>query len=114
MKTFVAALLVSSLAFAEPPLKECREATPLEDQAPDVAGVSVKLRAGEPAPFDARALSLEENCERGKAKASCVAELTDAKTFVWVSKPALVTIIVGAAALSAAAAAGVTAWALKK
>lgn len=104
MKTAIAVLLISSLAWADPPLAQCTEATPLQDQAPDVPGVSVKLRAGEPAPYDARALSFQENCERGKAAVACQAELSDAKTNTWTKPGVIVGMILAAAALGAAAA----------
>lgn len=109
MRTFLAVMLCSSLAFADPPADaptKCTEAT--TDTAPDVPGVSVKLKAGEPAPFAARALSLQENCERGQDKAFLQTFKDDASTQVMIPKPLLVTIITGVIILSAAAAAGVT------
>jgi hypothetical protein len=76
--------------------------------APDVPEVSVRLKAGEVAPFDGRLLALEENLRRGKATADCRAELADAKGNAWVSKPVLITVIVGAVVLGAAVGAGAT------
>lgn len=82
--------------------------------APDIPETSVRLRAGETAPFDGRLISLDENLRRGKQWVDCKAELDDAKQNVWTSKPILITVIVGAVVLGAAAGAGVTAWALTK
>ena len=82
--------------------------------APDIPGLSVRLRAGEQAPFDGRLVELEENRRRGAAMVDCKAELASAKENTWVSKPVLVAIIVGGVVLGAAAGAGVTAWAMKK
>lgn len=92
---------------------------PIADQespvmAPDIPGVSVRLKAGEAAPFDARAIALDENLRRGKAIADCKGELEYGKTNVWTSKPVLVALIVGGIVLGAAAGAGAAAWALKK
>lgn len=70
--------------------------------APDVPNVSVRLRAGETAPFDGRLLSLDENLRRGKEAVDCKAELSSGKENAWISKPVLVGIIVGAVALGAA------------
>lgn len=82
------------LALAQAPEK-CTEG--VVDQAPDIPGLSVRLRAGEVAPFDARAVTLQENCERGKMVAGLRAELADARTFKWVSEPLLATLISGSA-----------------
>ncbi len=81
--------------------------------APDLPGISVRLKAGEQAPFDGRLVELEENRRRGAAIVDCRAELADAKTNVWAPKPVLVSVIVGAVVLGAAAGAGAV-WALKK
>jgi hypothetical protein len=94
MKTFVAVLLVSSLAWADPPVD-----TDTPTLAPDAPGVSVRLRAGETAPFDGRLLSLDENLRRGKSAATCTATLADAEANgVLLPKPAVATLISAAAA----------------
>lgn len=82
--------------------------------APDVPEISVRLKPGETAPFDGRLISLHENLRRGKVTAECKAELASAKENEWVSKPVLIGLIVGAFVVGAGAAAGVTAWAMKK
>jgi hypothetical protein len=116
MKTFVAMLLVSSLAFADPPTESLtiERDTDSPVLAPDVPGVSVRLRPGEQAPFDGRLLGLDENLRRGREAVDCKAELASAKENVWTSKATLVVVIVGAVALGAAAGAGVTAWAMRR
>jgi hypothetical protein len=122
MKTFIAVMLVSSVALADPPDSHFATASadaPIADQespvlAPPIPGVSVRLRAGETAPFDGRLVELGENLKRGQKLADCRGELEDAKTNVWSSKGVLVGIIIGSIALGAAAGAGVTAWAMSK
>lgn len=106
MKTFTALLLIASLAGAAEP-----DDTPT--LAPDVPNVSVRLRAGETAPFDGRLLSLDENLRRGKDAVDCKADLAEAKTNTWVPKPVLVGVIVGALVLGAAGGAAVV-WAAKR
>jgi hypothetical protein len=119
MKTTVALLLVSSLAFADPPAATVTDSVTVENTdsptiAPDLPGVSVRLRAGETAPYDGRLIALDENLRRGKALVDCRAELEAGKENAWVSKPVLIGLIIGSVALGAAAGAGVTAWALKR
>ena len=104
MKTTIALLLISSIALAD------EDAPTL---APDVPDVSVRLRAGETAPFDGRLLSLEENLRRGKDTVDCKAELSAAKENAWVSKPVLISLVVGGLVLGAAGGAAVV-WAVKK
>lgn len=82
--------------------------------APDAPGVSVRLRAGETAPFDGRLLSLDENLRRGKDAVDCKAELASAKENSWVSKPVLVSVIVGALVVGAAVGAGASYAALNR
>ena len=82
--------------------------------APDLPGVSVRLRPGEVAPFDGRQVELEENRRRGAAIADCRGELASAKENAWMSKGAVVALIVGSVVLGAAAGAGVTAWAMRR
>lgn len=106
MKTVLAVLLISSVASAFTP-----EDSPT--LAPDVPEVSVRLRAGETAPFDGRLLSLEENLRRGKDAVDCKAELSTAKESVWMSKPLIVGLIIGGIVLGAAGGAAAV-WAVKK
>lgn len=103
----IAALVMFALAQA--PLD-----TDTPTLAPDLPGISVRLRAGEVAPFDGRLVELEENRRRGAALVDCRTELAVGKTNEWLSKPALVALIAGTAAASAALAAGVTVWAMKR
>lgn len=120
MKTLAALLLVSSVAFAQgKELPGDSQPIPITEAdspviAPDLPGISVRLRAGEPAPYDGRLLEHDESVRRGKALVSCRGELADAKTNEWLSKPVLIAFIVGGLALGAAAGAGVTAWAMSK
>lgn len=92
MKTFIAVLLCSFIAFADPP-----------PDAPvaDLPGVSVRVVAGQPAPFDGRLLSDEENVRRAKKEASERATLVDAQANgVLLPKPAVALLIsAGAAAV---------------
>lgn len=99
MRTFVAVLLCSSLAFAEAP-----DAPIIED----IPGSTVRLRTGEPAPFDGQLLSFDEQVRRGKRLATAEAELEAAHASVLVSKPVLVALILGSIAAGAAIATGVT------
>lgn len=102
MKTALAVLLIASLAHAD------HEDTPT--LAPDVPEVSVRLRPGETAPFDGRLLSLDENVRRAKSAVECRAELASARENVWLSKPVVIGVIVGALLVGAAAGAA-GAWA---
>lgn len=114
MKTLLATLLVSSLAFADPlPGSGFTVPEDTPTLAPDVPEVSVRLRAGETAPFDGRLLSLEENLRRGKSAVECKGELDEAKTNLWMSKPLVIGLIVGGLVLGAAAGAAAV-WAVKK
>ena len=108
MKTLIATLLVSSIAFAD-----SVQDTDSPVMAPDIEGVSVRLKAGETAPFDGRLLALDENLRRGRKMADCEAELADAKTNIWTSKPVLISILIGGLVLGAAAGAGVTYYVLQ-
>lgn len=63
--TFLVVLLVASLAHADP------AETDSPVLAPDLPGVSVRLRAGETAPYDGRLIELSENVRRGKALVEC-------------------------------------------
>ena len=95
----LAVLITCGVAWADPPAD-----SPV--MAPDVPGLSVRLRAGETAPFDGRLVELDENQRRGAALADCRGELASAKTNEWLPKPVLIAIIVGTAVLAAAAGAG--------
>jgi len=111
MKTALAVLLLASVATADPALGVCTDG--VTEQAPDLPGVSVRAQEGEPAPFAGRLLSFRENCERGRASADCRAELDEAKTNLWMSKPLVIGLIVGGIVLGAAAGAAAV-WAVKK
>lgn len=113
MKTLVATLLVSSLAFAQEPGSGFTVPEDSPVLAPDVPEVSVRLRAGETAPFDGRLLSLEENLRRGKDAVDCKAELSEAKTNVWTRPGVIVAMVLSAFAVGGAVAVGAT-LALKK
>lgn len=118
MRSALCLLLVSSAALADPPTATVTDSVTVDSDsptiAPDLPGVSVRLRAGETAPYDGRLIALDENVRRAKELVGCRAELEAGKENAWLSKPVLVTLIVGTAVLSAAAGAGVTAWALKR
>ena len=108
MKVIVLLLIVALPAYA------AEEATDTPVLSPDVPNVTVRLRAGETAPFDGRLLSLEENLRRGKSAVDCRAELAKAQESALLPVPALIAIIGGSLALGVAVGAGVTALALRK
>ena len=101
MRTALAILLASSIAFAEEPLDS-------PTLAPDLPGVSVRLRPGEAAPFDGRLVALDENLRRGQSLVECRAELASAKENAWLPKPVLIAVVIGGVVLGAAAGAAVT------
>lgn len=105
MKTFVAVLLVSSLAFAQAPAALPADAPTVSDcdkpgAQPDVPGTSVCIRkAGEPAPFPGRLVSFDENKRRAKKEANERGTLTDAESNnVLLPRAAVATLISAAAA----------------
>lgn len=104
MKSILLCLaLISNVALAQSP----------DAPLADVLGASVRLKAGEPAPFDGRLLSEDEQVRRAKRLAAAEGELAKAHESALVIKPVFVAIIVGALVLGAGAGAGV-AIALKK
>lgn len=109
MKLIALLLVVALPAYAAEPLD-----TDTPTLSPDVPDVSVRLRAGETAPFDGRLLSLNENLRRGKDAVDCRAELAKAHESQLLPTGAVIAIIAGAVALGAAAGVGVTYFALKK
>lgn len=104
MKPAIAALLVSSLAFAEPPA----------DAPLDEPGRALILEQGEFAPYRGVLLDEQEAVRRERARVRAEVALETAQQGVLLPRGALIAIIAGCAAASAAIAAGVTAWALKR
>ncbi len=107
------AAILSILFFGIPSLAHADESdSPV--LAPDLPGVSVRLKAGERAPFGGRLVALDENVRRTKALVECQGELADGKANVWTSPGVIVALVLGAVVVGAAAGAGVTALALKR
>lgn len=106
MKKLLSLLVVVSVpALADPPA---------DAPVVDVAGTSVHLAAGQPAPFPGRLLSDPENVRRAKVAADCKATLADAEQNVLLPKPAVAALIsVAAAAVVSSITLGV-ALAMKK
>jgi hypothetical protein len=96
MKTFLAVVLCSSLAFADPTPADA----PLAATAVvvDVPGTSVHLSAGDVAPFGGRLISDEENIRRAKKEANERVTLLAAQENVLLSKPVVAALISTAAA----------------
>lgn len=99
MRTALAVLLVSSVAIADPPTD-----TPVIE---DLPGVSVRLRPGEPAPFQGQLLSEDEQLRRGRRLAAAEATLAKAEQSQLLPLPALIGIIAASVALGAAVGVGV-------
>lgn len=101
MKAVLAALLASSIAFADPPA----DAPVLAVDAP---GRSLILEQGSITPY--RGVLLDEQEDKRRERARVAAEVTVEKAGegVLLPKPAFIAIVVGCAAASAAAAAGIT------
>lgn len=100
---WVAMALWSSAALAQAP----------DAPVADIKGESVKLKAGDVAPFDGRLLSEDEQIRRAKRLAEAEGELAKAHDSALVSKPVLVAIIVGCLVLGAGASAVVVLTAKK-
>lgn len=99
MKTALAVLLASSLAFADPPAD-----APMRD----LPGRSVHLDAGQPAPFAGRLLSDDEHTKSEAAAADDFAfrkKATSGGNSVW-SPYAIVAVVAGSLAVGLAAGAG--------
>jgi hypothetical protein len=79
------------------------------DDAPlaDIPRVSVRLKAGDVAPFDGRLLSSDEQVARAKRLAAAEGELAKARESWLLPPAAVVGIIAGALALGVAAGTGV-------
>lgn len=117
----LAVMLAASSAFAVDALPS--DAPTLEPEAPAprifppgelAPGRSVKLKAGEPAPFSGQLLDDQEQVRRSRVGARDAGELADLKKGnTIISTPALVAIIAGAVVAGAAAATAITVVALK-
>lgn len=107
MKTVLVALLCSSLAFAGAPAD-----APLAD--PDASGRALILEQGDITPYRGVLLDEQEAVRRERARVRAEATLKAAEEGVLLPRGALIAIVAGCAAASAAIAAGVTVWALKK
>ena len=92
MRTFLACLLASSLAFADPPA----------DAPLDLPGRSVRLEPGQPAPFAGQLLSDEEHIASEKVAASDAAFRKATAGKAMLSPYAVVAIVAGALAVGAA------------
>lgn len=108
MKTALAVLLCASLAFAgEPPAD-----APVRDL--DAPGRSIVLEQGEFTPYRGVLLDEQEAVRRERARVRAEETLKKAEEGVLLPRGALIAIVAGCAAASAAVAAGVTVWALKR
>lgn len=104
---FVAALLIASTALADPP-----KDAPVRDL--DAPGRALIMEQGEITPFSGVLLDQQEDVRRERARVRAEVTVTAAQEGVLLPRPAFIAIVLGCAAASAAIAAGVTAWALKK
>jgi hypothetical protein len=91
------ALLIAALLAAEPPA----------DAPLDLPGRSVRLVAGQPAPFPGRLLSDAEHIKSEAACADDHAKLAKAEKSLLVSPLGIVALVVGGLAVGAAVGAGV-------
>lgn len=117
MRTLIAVMLCSSLAFADPPADAPLKvhACGTREADLDASGCAVILKKGDPAPFDALALDEQENVRRTRDRADKTGTLEKAEAgYVLMPKGALAALITGCIVLSAAAAATVTYVALPK
>lgn len=109
MKTFVAVMLCSALAFG---------AEPGDAPVRDVPGTSVHLEAGSAAPFtgrllsDAEAVKSEQQATADHTTAAKVNAACEGKDCVYLPRSVVVTLIVSGATLALAA--GVTGYAVGK
>lgn len=94
IKTFVAALLVSCVALADPPA---------DAPIADVPGASVHLAAGQSAPFAGYLVSDDETLRRGKAKGNLAGTLADAEANGVLLPRAAVAALIGAGAAAVVA-----------
>lgn len=85
MRAILAALLMSSLAFADPP-----KDAPLDLDAP---GRALVLDAGDMAPFSGVLLDEQEDRSRERARVRVVTELEVAHGYAWIPKPLLITLV---------------------
>lgn len=109
MKTFIAVMLASSLAFGQDPPADA----PVADL--DAPGRVLDLDAGSIVPFKAQCLDDQELVRRTRREARAAGTLAAAESKnVLIPKGAFAGIIIGAIVLSAAAAATVTYVALPK
>lgn len=104
MKTVLAVLLCASTVLAEPPA----------DAPLDEPGRALVLEQGELAPYRGVLLDEREAVRRERRAVRAEATLAKAQENVLLPRAAFIAIVTGVAVASAAAAAGVTVWALKR
>lgn len=107
MRTLIAVMLFSTVAAAQE-LPADAPVNPAVDTE-----VSLKVKAGQPVPFDARCVTLAENERRGQEHAQMRGELEKAHQAWLMPKPLFVTVVLVAAVVSAGIGAGVTYAALE-
>lgn len=107
MKTAIAVLLVSSLAFAGSPAD-----APTRDL--DAPGRALILEQGSITPYAGVLLDEQEDVRRERARVRAEETLKKAEDGVLLPRGALIAIVAGCAAAAAAIAAGVTFWATQK
>lgn len=119
MRPFIAVMLCSSLALADPatdaPLKQGDHVCGTRETDLDAHGCTVELKPGELAPYAATALDEQENVRRTRDRARKAGTLENAEEKnVLLPKGALAAIIAGCIVLAAAAGAAVTYVAIPK
>jgi hypothetical protein len=105
MRTMLAVMLVSSLAFADPPADSVAADAPTVDY--DAPGRSLTVEPGTIVPFAGVCLDSQEAISRERSRVRALNELDAAREYVWVSTPVLIGVLVGVLAVGAVAGAGV-------
>lgn len=112
MRTILSMMLISSVAFADPPigpptdvpLNEGSHTCGVKETDLDARGCAVTLNRGEPAPWQPSVvLDEQEEVRRTRDRARKTGTLNHAEGDVLLSKAAITTIIVGCIVLSATA-----------
>jgi hypothetical protein len=107
MKTTALLLLLAMPSFATDPPADA----PLDLDAP---GRALVLEQGSVTPYRGVLLDEQEDRRRERSRVAALTELEKGQENVWLPRPAFIALLAGVVATSAALAAGVTAWALKK
>ncbi len=114
LASILAAVMTAAPALADPPADAPTVdlfGRPVDLDAP---GRALVLEQGSITPFSGVLIDEAEDVRRERARVRAEVALKKAEESVLISRPAFVAIIVGCVTLSAVAAAGVTAWALKR